>query len=575
MTTTRRLRAPPEARPERPARRERLWTWMLVPGTLWMSMFFVSALLLLIALSFGTTDALGNPRFGTTLDNIVGIFEPTYLRVILRSLVYAVAASAICLLIAYPVAYAIARHGGRYKNALVALLVVPFFANYLVRMYGWQTLLSDEGVVMTWLRGLGVPASFHILDTSGAVIGGLVYGYVVFMILPIYASLERMDGSLIEAGRDLYGTSLRTFFCGDGARVEVRCVRRAGTGVPACDGRFHQRPAARRSRQPDDRQPHPGQVLRRPELAARCRADDGADGAAADLHVRLPAPDGARCEGGQPMKGSGMNRKPRFAIAVTVLLFVLLYLPIFAVVLFSFNNKKSLTVFEGWSLRWYEAFFNDAELTKSLETSLVVAAVAMVGSVVIGVLLAFGLVRARSRLGRAANVIMLIPLITPEIVTGVASLMLFKGVGLQPSLTTLMIAQTTFSISYVTVILRARVAELNPEVEQAAMDLGASRLQALRLVTLPAMIPAITSAAILIFTIVFDDFVLAFFTSGVDPQPLSVRIYSAIRFGIQPSINAVGTLMLVGSLVLIAIALLVPRFFGKRGNGLDLFGGTA
>jgi spermidine/putrescine transport system permease protein len=211
-TTTALPEAPPEARPERPSRRERLWTWMLVPGTVWMSLFFVSALLLLIALSFGTTDALGNPRFGSTLDNLVGIFNPTYARVILRSLVYAVAASAICLLIAYPVAYAIARHGGRYKNALVALLVVPFFANYLVRMYGWQTLLSDESVVMTWLRGMGVPASFHILDTSGAVIGGLVYGYVVFMILPIYASLERMDGSLIEAGRDLYGTSLRTFF---------------------------------------------------------------------------------------------------------------------------------------------------------------------------------------------------------------------------------------------------------------------------------------------------------------------------------------------------------------------------
>jgi ABC-type spermidine/putrescine transport system permease subunit II len=275
------------------------------------------------------------------------------------------------------------------------------------------------------------------------------------------------------------------------------------------------------------------------------------------------------------MKGSGMNRKPRFAIAVTVVFFVLLYLPIVAVALFSFNNKKSLTVFEGWSLKWYRAFFDDAELTKSLQTSLEVAAVAMVGSVVIGALLAFGLVRARSRLGRAANIIMLIPLITPEIVTGVASLMLFKGVGMQPSLTTLMLAQTTFSISYVTVILRARVAELNPEVEQAAMDLGASRIQALRLVTLPALMPAITSAAILIFTIVFDDFVLAFFTSGVDPQPLSVRIYSAIRFGIQPSINAVGTLMLVGSLVLIAIALLAPRFFGRRGNGLDLFGGTA
>ena len=151
---------------------------------------------------------------------------------------YAVAASVICLLIAYLVAYAIARHGGRYKNALVALLVVPFFANYLVRMYGWQTLLSDESMLMTRLRGLGAPASFHILDTSGAVIGGLVYGYVVFMILPIYASLERMDGSLIEAGRDLYGSSAADLLLRHGPGVEGRCVRRSGAGVPAAMGDF-------------------------------------------------------------------------------------------------------------------------------------------------------------------------------------------------------------------------------------------------------------------------------------------------------------------------------------------------
>jgi ABC-type spermidine/putrescine transport system permease subunit II len=270
-------------------------------------------------------------------------------------------------------------------------------------------------------------------------------------------------------------------------------------------------------------------------------------------------------------RGSGMDRKPKFAVAVTVLFFVLLYLPIAAVVVFSFNTKKSLTVFDGWSLQWYRAFFNDRELTHSLGTSLEVAAVAMVGSVVIGAALAFGLVRARSRLGSAANAIMLIPLITPEIVTGVASLMLFKGVYLEPGLATLMIAETTFSISYVTVILRARVAELNPEIEQAAMDLGATRMQAVRLVTLPLMWPAMLSSAILIFTIVFDDFVLAFFTTGVSPQPLSVRIYSAIRFGVQPSINAVGTLMLLGSILLIALALVLPRLLGRRGSGLDLF----
>ena len=280
-----------ESPPPRPARKERLWTWMLVPGTAWMSVFFVSALLLLIALSFGTTDALGNPRFGSTLDNVIGVFTPTYLRVIIRSLMYAVAASVICLVIAYPVAYAIARHGGRYKNALVALLVVPFFANYLVRMYGWQTLLSDESMLMTWLRHLGVSASFHILDTGAAVIGGLVYGYVVFMILPIYASLERMDGALIEAGRDLYGSSLRTFFTVTVPASRSGAYAGRGAGIPAGDGRLHQFPVARWSGQPDGRQPDPGEVLRRPELAARCRFDDGADGVAADLHVRLPAPD--------------------------------------------------------------------------------------------------------------------------------------------------------------------------------------------------------------------------------------------------------------------------------------------
>ncbi len=115
-------------------------------------------------------------------------------------------------MIAYPVAYVIARHGGRYKNALVALLVVPFFANYLVRMYGWQTLLSDEGVVMTAAarRSGRLPTSTSSTRPA-AVIGGLVYGYIVFMILPVYASLERMDASLIEAGRDLYGSALRTF----------------------------------------------------------------------------------------------------------------------------------------------------------------------------------------------------------------------------------------------------------------------------------------------------------------------------------------------------------------------------
>jgi spermidine/putrescine transport system permease protein/putrescine transport system permease protein len=263
-------------------------------------------------------------------------------------------------------------------------------------------------------------------------------------------------------------------------------------------------------------------------------------------------------------------RKPWIAIAVTVAFFAVQYLPIVVVALFSFNSQKSLTVFKGFSLRWYHAFFADHDLIGSLGFSLRVAFVAMLGSVVLGVALALGIVRSRSRLGSISGLVLLIPLVTPEIVTGVASAMLFKGVELKLSSGTVMLAELTFSISYVTVILRSRIAALNPEIEEAAMDLGCSRFQALRLVTLPALIPSILASAILIFAIVFDDFVLAYFTTGVTPQPLSVRIYSSIRFGVQPTINAVGTLMLLGSILLIGLALLVPRMFGRKEGLSDL-----
>ncbi|MEY9854865.1 ABC-type spermidine/putrescine transport system permease subunit II [Catenulispora sp. GAS73] len=272
------------------------------------------------------------------------------------------------------------------------------------------------------------------------------------------------------------------------------------------------------------------------------------------------------------LRRRGVEARPRFAFVVTVLFFVLLYLPIGMVVLFSFNSQKSLTVFKHFSTRWYSAFFHDHVLLSSLGMSLKISLVAMIGSVLLGVALALGLVRARGRLGSYSGLIMLVPLITPEIVTGVASLMLYKGLGVTLSTGTVMISEITFSISYVTVILRSRVAALNPEVEEAAMDLGATRWQAVRLVTLPALLPAILASAVLIFALVFDDFVLAYFTTGVDPQPLAVRIYSAIRFGVEPTINAVGTLMLAGSITLIAAALSIPRLFGRSG-GLDLLSG--
>ncbi len=195
----------------RSAQRTRLWALLLALPTAWMVTFFVSSMVIVLLLSFGRTTNDGFPAFALRTDNYEALWNDVYLELFLRSLGYALATVAISLLIAYPVAYVIAMHGGRYKNALIAAIVVPFFASYLIRMYAWKALLSDDGVVNSVLRDLGLSDGITFLNTSYAVVGGLVYGFVVFMILPIYASLERLDVSLIEAGKDLYHGPVRTF----------------------------------------------------------------------------------------------------------------------------------------------------------------------------------------------------------------------------------------------------------------------------------------------------------------------------------------------------------------------------
>jgi spermidine/putrescine transport system permease protein len=239
--------------------------------------------------------------------------------------------------------------------------------------------------------------------------------------------------------------------------------------------------------------------------------------------------------------------------------YAFMFAPLVVVVLFSFNNLRSVQEFGGFSLQWYEAFLDNPSLRGSLVASIEIALATMLVATVLGTLLAFGLVRARTRFSASANVLMLIPLVTPEIVAGVSALLLFSQLGMRLSLLTITIAHITFSISYVTVVVRARLASLNPEVEQAAMDLGATRMQTFRLVVLPALWPAVLAAGLLVFALSFDDFVLSYFTTGESPQPLPVRIWSAIRFGVTPTINAIGTLMLVISLAALAGSLLLQR----------------
>ena len=270
------------------------WSRFLVAPGLWLLLLFAFPIFLVLGLSFGYVDDLGRAVYSSELDNYKDAFDPTYLPVLLRSVLYAVATAALCLAIGYPIAYYIARFGGKYKYVLIAALVLPFFVNYLVRTYAWVALLSDEGLVNNFLIDLGVTQTgIQMINTPWAVIGGLTYGYLVFMILPIYASLDRMDPSVIEAGKDLYGSKLQTFLHVTLPQTKQGILAGLGAGLPAGGRRLRRGAAARRARHLHGRQPDPGPVLRRQQLAVRLGADRGDDDLPLDLHDRLPALGGA------------------------------------------------------------------------------------------------------------------------------------------------------------------------------------------------------------------------------------------------------------------------------------------
>jgi spermidine/putrescine transport system permease protein len=184
--------------------------FLLGPGTIWLIIFFVVPLYYMAKLSL-ESGVVGSLEFDWNWSNYSEALSE-YDTQFVRSFVYAGAATLLALVIAYPLAYAIAFKAGRWRNVMLFAVVAPFFTTYLIRTIAWETILSDESPVTEFLHAVGLAPSGHILATSWAVIAGLTYNFLPFMILPIYASLERVDVRLIEAGKDLYASASQTFF---------------------------------------------------------------------------------------------------------------------------------------------------------------------------------------------------------------------------------------------------------------------------------------------------------------------------------------------------------------------------
>ena len=257
-----------------------------------------------------------------------------------------------------------------------------------------------------------------------------------------------------------------------------------------------------------------------------------------------------RSKGGPVHKGLG--RIPDWGLLLTsVLVYVFLYAPIAVLVLFSFNSTRSTQVWTGFSTEWYGELLRDQTVLDAFRTSLIVGVTATAIATVIGTLTALALTRHRFRGEGFADSAIYAATVMPEIVVGVSLLVFFVAAGFALGITTIIIAHVAFTISFVTIVVRARLAGMDESLEEAAQDLGANPATTFLRVTLPLILPGVMAGALLAFTLSFDDFVITFFVAGVGSSTLPLKIYSMIKFGVSPVINALSTVVLVATIALI------------------------
>jgi len=250
-----------------------------------------------------------------------------------------------------------------------------------------------------------------------------------------------------------------------------------------------------------------------------------------------------------------------FNVTAIALGLAFLYLPIVILVIYSFNASRLVSIWGGWSIRWYVELLSDEAMLDAAWTTLRIGCVSATAATVLGTLAAVALVRAGRFRGRTLfSAMVYAPLVMPEVITGLSLLLLFVAVGIDRGFWTITLAHTTVAMCFVTVVVQARLLDFDIGLEEAAMDLGCPPLKAFLTVTLPLISPAIAAGWMLAFTLSLDDLVIASFTTGPGATTLPIRIYSEVRLGVKPEINAICTIMIVT----VAIGVVGAALISKR-----------
>jgi spermidine/putrescine transport system permease protein len=247
-------------------------------------------------------------------------------------------------------------------------------------------------------------------------------------------------------------------------------------------------------------------------------------------------------------------RIPRWLLALTGTVYLFLHLPIVVLMVFSFNDSKFSVDWRGFTLQWYRTLLERPDILGGLRVSLIVGTLATLISAVLGTMIALALARHRFRGRRALEAFLYVPIVTPEIVVGISLLILFALLELPLGITTITIAHVAFCLSFVVIVVLARLEGMDQNLEEAAMILGADEITTFWRITVPQLWPGILAGALLAFTISFDDFVITSFVSGSGSSTLPIVVYGMVRKNVEPSINAISTIILLVTAVLIYLA---------------------
>ena len=248
------------------------------------------------------------------------------------------------------------------------------------------------------------------------------------------------------------------------------------------------------------------------------------------------------------------SRLPWWLVATVSAVYVFLHAPLLVLVAFSFNDSKFSVEWSGFTVHWYERLLERSDLFPALLTSLQVGLASTLISTVLGTLMALALARHRFPGRRIVEALLYVPIVTPEIVVGISLLVLFVAMHLPLGMMTIIIAHVAFDISFVTIVVHARLQGMDTNLEEAAMILGADELTAFWRVTVPQLWPGILAGAMLAFTMSFDDYVITSFVRGTGAETLPIVVYNMVRKNIEPSINAISTIILVMTTVLLIVS---------------------